>query len=482
MIRTEHSVCRFCHAGCAILVDIEDGRAVRVRGDRDDPVYRGFTCEKGRQLPEQHAHPDRLLTSMKRQPSGDYEPIESSAAIDEIAEKLQQIIERHGPRSVATYSGTAASRNPAARPMLNALMDAIGSPMRFDSNTIDQPGKAVAQAMLGAWSAPPHGFDESNVTLLLGINAFVSMAGGLPNADPIRRVREARARGMKLLVIDPRRTETAAAADVFVQPRPGEDIAIVASLLHVILRDSLQDADFTAAHVAGIDSLRAAVLPFTPESVATRAGVRPDEIETVAHVFATAGRGVAISGTGPGFSGRGSTLLEYLVMVLNTVCGRYLREGDRVWNPGVLLPTVSHVAQASNPRQAYGYGEALRVRGLADAACGLSTAALADEILLEGDGQVRALFCLGGNPAAAWPDRDKTWRALRSLDLLVTVDIKMSATAKPRTMWWRRGSRSRYQAAPTRPRSCTTTRPASVCPCPTRSTRRRWSIRRPVRT
>jgi anaerobic selenocysteine-containing dehydrogenase len=430
MAETRASICRFCHAGCAILVDIDDaGRPSRVRGDRSNPVYGGFTCEKGRQLSAQHRHPDRLLHSMHRTTTGTHEPITATRAMDEVAEKLRSIIAEHGPRSVAVYTGTCASRNPAGKPMLMALMNAIGSPMRFDSNTIDQPGKSVAAAMHGVWGAPPHGFDDADVALLIGGNPFVALSGGIPNPDPVRRVREARARGLRLLVIDPRRSETAAAADLHLQPLPGEDIAIVSCLLHVIIAERLYDEQFVTEHVHGFASLCAAVAPFTPELVAARAGIAAAELVDCACQFGGARRGVATSGTGPSFAGRGSTLLEYLVMVLNTICGRYLRAGETLWNPGVLLPEMPHKAQATPPWPAYGYGEKLRIRGLADAACGLSTAALAEEILLPGDGQVRALICLGGNPAAAWPDHAKTVEALESLDLLVTLDIKMSATA-----------------------------------------------------
>ena len=431
MPTTHPSICRFCHAGCAILVDVDDdGAPVRVRGDRSNPVYGGFTCEKGRQLPEQHRHPERLLHTMRRRDDGTHEPVPVGQAMDEVAARLAAIVAEHGPRSVAVYTGTCASRNPAAKPVLLAFLKALGSPMRFDSNTIDQPGKAVAQAMLGTWGAPPQGFDDADVALLIGGNPFVALSGGIPNPDPVRRVREAKARGFELLVIDPRRTETAAAADLHLQPLPGEDIAIVAGLLHVILRDRLHDEAFVADHVAGLDALRAAVAPFTPEHVAGRAGITAEELVECAHRFGGAKRGVATSGTGPSLTGRGSTLLEYLVMVLNTVCGRWLRVGEPLWNPGVLLPTMPHKAQATPPWPAYGYGEKLRVRDLADAACGLSTAALPEEILTEGPGQVRALLVLGGNPAAAWPDHDLTLEALQDLDLLVTFDIKMSATAR----------------------------------------------------
>ncbi len=431
MPTTHPSICRFCHAGCAVLVDVDDdGAPVRVRGDRSNPVYGGFTCEKGRQLPEQHRHPERLLHTMRRRDDGTHEPVPVEQAMDEVAARLAAIVAEHGPRSVAVYTGTCASRNPAAKPVLLAFLKALGSPMRFDSNTIDQPGKAVAQAMHGTWGAPPQGFDDADVALLIGGNPFVALSGGIPNPDPVRRVREAKARGFELLVIDPRRTETAAAADLHLQPLPGEDIAIVAGLLHVILRDGLHDGAFVADHVAGTEALRAAVAPFTPEHVAARAGITAEELVECAHRFGGAKRGVATSGTGPSLTGRGSTLLEYLVMVLNTVCGRWLRAGEPLWNPGVLLPTMPHKAQATPPWPAYGYGEQLRVRGLADAACGLSTAALPEEILTEGPGQVRALLVLGGNPAAAWPDHDLTLAALRGLDLLVTFDIKLSATAR----------------------------------------------------
>lgn len=432
--KTYRSICRFCHAGCPIFVDVEHGRAVRVRGDRDDPVYRGFTCEKGRQLPEQHHHPQRLLHPMRKRPDGGHERVALDTALDDIAARVSSILERYGPRAIAMYTGTCASRNPAAKPMLNAFMDAIASPMRFDSNTIDQPGKAVAAALHGVWQAPPHGFDAADVTLLIGGNPLVAMSGGIPNPDPVRRLRDARARGMQLLVIDPRRSETAVAADLHLQPVPGEDVAIVASLLHVIVRDELYDAAFAAEYVEGLDALRRAVEPFAPNRVAEKVGLRTDEIVDCARRFARAAgestRGVATSGTGPSFNGRFSTLFEYLVMCLNTLCGRYLRAGERVWNPGVLLPAVSHTAQVTPPWPAFGYGESLRVRNLRNAACGLSTAALADEILLDGDERVRALIVLGGNPVAAWPDLDKTWRAMHALDLLVTLDIKLSATAR----------------------------------------------------
>jgi len=426
---TRPSYCRFCFNACAMLVDLEDGRPVAVRGDRSNPVYRGYFCVKGQQLVEAWRHPGRLLHSQKRGPDGRHAAIASGRAIDEIAEQLAAIRDRHGPRAIALYSGTFSTANPASGAVVTAWMKALGSRMAFNSNTIDQPGKAIAQALHGMWMAPFQDFASSRVALLVGVNPLVAMSGGLPQGNPGRFLSDALARGMELIVVDPRVTETARRATLHLQPRPGEDAAIVASLLHVILREGLHDAAFCAENVSGLEALRAAVEPFTPERVAPRADVPAQQLVETARRFARAGRGVATAGTGPNMSGHG-TLMEYLLLCLNTVCGRWLRAGERVANPGTVVPAFPAVAQAMGPWPAWGFGEKLRVRGFTNTAAGMPTTTLADEILLEGEGQVRALINLGGNPVAAWPDQLKTIEAMRKLELLVQIDIKMSATAK----------------------------------------------------
>ena len=412
-----------------MLVDLEDGRPVAVRGDKSNPIYRGYFCVKGQQLIEVQRHPERLLHSQKRGADGAFAPIASARAFDEIAQKLAQIRERHGARSIALYSGTFSTANPASGAVATAWMKALGSRMAFNSNTIDQPGKALAQALHGMWMAPFQDFATSRVALLVGINPLVAMSGGIPQGNPGRFLSDALARGMQLVVIDPRRTETARRATLHLEPRPGWDAAIVAALLRVILREELHDAAFCAENVSGLAALRAALEPFTPEWVGERADLPPAQIVAAARTFARAGRGVATAGTGPNMSGHG-TLLEYLILCLVTVCGRWLRAGERVANPGAVVPQFSAVAQAMNPWPAWGFGEKLRVRGFTNTAAGMPTTALADEILQGGDGQVRALVNLGGNPVAAWPDQIKTIAAMKKLELLVQIDIKMSATAK----------------------------------------------------
>lgn len=425
MKETRHGICRSCAAMCPILIDIEDGQPTHIIGDKHNPVYWGYTCIKGREMVRQLRHPDRLLHSVRREEDGSFTAIGSDRAMDEIAAKLQRIIAEHGPRAVASYAGTYIFTYPATQPVSTAWMKAIGSPMMFTSNTIDQPGKAIAAALHGTWSAGPQVFDDADTWLLVGVNPIIAHSGGVPNQNPAKRLKDAVERGMKPIVIDPRRSECAERAFVHLQPRPGEDPAVLAGMLRVILTEGLYDRDFVAEHVAGVDALAAAVEPFTPDYVAVRADVPADDLVLAARTFAGARRGGATAGTGANMAPRGN-LTEYLLLCLMSVCGRWLKAGERVPNPGVLGPRFAPRAQANPPWPAWGYGERLRVRGFRDAACGLPTSALADEILMPGDGQVKALICIGGNPLLAWPDQAKTRAALEALELFVCLDVQMA--------------------------------------------------------
>ena len=424
----EPSYCRFCPNGCPILVQIEDGRAVNVTGDPSNEVYQGYTCVKGRALPEQHNHPDRLLHSLRRMPDGKFEPIPSDVVMDEVAERLRDIVERHGPESVAMYFGTMVIGSQLVVPAVMSFMAALGSGMLFNPNTIDQPGKDVAKALHGNWGVV-HDFDDPQVVMVLGSNPMVSYLGGVPYGHPGKWLQRWFDKGCELIVIDPRRTDFAKRATLHLQPRPGEDTAILAGMVRVILSEERYDHAFVDEHVAGIEMLRDVVAPFTPEYVARRADIDADDLVTAARKLAGGERGFAFAGTGPNMSGPG-TLVEYLVRCLNTICGRWARAGDRVRVPGTLLPPMPAKAQAIAPSPAYGLTEPLPGTDQRGSVAGLPTAALPASILHDGDTRIRALISLNGNPAAAIPDQLKVVEALESLDLLVQVDILMSATAQ----------------------------------------------------
>lgn len=429
MPEVHDSFCRFCHAACAIKVTVEDGRAVSVIGNKDNPLYHGYTCAKGRALPEQHANPHRLLQTMKRDEEGVHRPIPVEQAMDEIAEKVGRIVEEHGPRSVALYTGTFSFPYPAGAPMATAWLRALGSPMFFTSATIDQPGKMIAPALHGTWGGGPYHFDGADTWMLVGANPTISKSIGVPCMNPAKRLHEAMKRGLELVVVDPRRSEAARQATVFLQPKPGEDPTILAGMIRVLLAEDRIDHAFVADWTRGLDELRALVEPFTLEYVERRAGVSGEDLTQAARIFAAHRNGGLNVGTGPNMAPRGN-LTEYLGLCLNTLTGHWRREGELLPNPGVLMAPSPSKAQAFDPHPGWGFGEHMRVRNLTDTAAGMPTGALAEEILLEGEGQVKALFSLGGNPMAAWPDQDKTLAAMNALELNVSLDIKMSATAK----------------------------------------------------
>ncbi len=427
------TLCRLCIAHCGVLATVEDDggrrKVTRVTGDPDNPVFKGYTCPKGRALPELHNHDGRLLRSVKRNADGSAVEIDNQTAAIEVAERIRAIVDQYGPRAVAMYVGTPNVAYPAAASMGNAFMRAIGSSMFFTSNTIDQPGKQISMAMHGKWLGGEPDFADADAWLLLGVNPVISKAAGVPGQNPAQHLKDAVNRGMKLIVIDPRRSETARRAHIHLRPRPGEDHAILAGMINIIINEGLYDSAFIDANVAGFEKLCEHVAPFTPEYVAERADIPAQDLIAAARTFAKAKKRHANSGTGGSFAMH-CNLKEYLLLNLNSICGAWARAGERVTRPNAMLPAYTPKAQAFPPFTGWGYGEKMRVRGLTDAACGMPTAALADEILLEGDGQVRALICVGGNPMAAWPDQVKTQRALQALDLLVTFEVEMTSTAR----------------------------------------------------
>lgn len=412
-----------------MIVSFEGDRISKLVGDKHNPVYHGYSCVKGRNFHEFHYSPERVLRPLKKSASGALEGVSAAQAFDEIAAKLAAIIDRHGPRSVAMYTGTFSHFCVGGVMTRHAFMDAIGSPMHFTNATIDQPGKPIAMALHGRWGGGPQAFADADVCMLVGANPLVSMWGGIPPFNPAKRLYEAKKRGLKLIVIDPRRTECARKADIHLQCLPGHDPEILASMLRVIFDEDLYEKAFVADETEGFEELRAAVQGFTPERVAASAGLQADDIRAAARMFATAKKGNATGGTGSNMAPNG-TLMEYLLLALNTVCGRWVKAGETVPNLGAFFRMFSGVARAEKPRPGYGFGESLRVRGLANTAAGMPTAGLADEILTPGDGQVKALFVVGGNPLTAFPNRGKVRQALESLDLLVAIDPQRSATAQ----------------------------------------------------
>jgi len=429
MVETRPSICRNCLAFCPIIVTLDDdARVVSVVGDPASDGFEAYTCPKGRAIPDQLRDPARLLTSMKMTEAGRHEPISSATAVSEVASALRRIVDEHGPDAVAMYIGTGTQQHTFGPKAGAALLKALGSTLVFSAATVDKPAEKTSLALHGNWQAGGQRFEDADTWMLVGANPVIAKSNGLPYNNPARRLTDAVRRGMKLIVIDPRRTETARQAAVHLQVQPGEDPALLAGLIHIILANDLYDHAFVAENADGLAALRAAVWPFTPAYVAARTGVTQEQLIEAAHVFAQAKRGGVVCATGPSFS-LNADLTFYLALCLNTLCGRWTRAGEPAPYVNVLLPAHTPRAQPLAPYPAVG-GRRFRSSDYQQNASGLPTAALPNEILMPGKEKIRALICIGGNPVSAWPEQGKVEEALRDLDLLVTIDTHHSATAE----------------------------------------------------
>ncbi len=430
-LETKMTFCRVCHASCPMEVDVVDNRVIAVRGVMDDPLFEGYTCIKGRQIPDQMADPKRLRAPLRRRPDGTFEQVDSSEALDEIAAELKRIIDTYGPRAVASYTGTGGYQNSVAVPTARAFHQGIDSVSFYTSVTIDQPAKGLAMLRLGGWEAGYHNFTDSDVHMAIGYNSMVSSyapIGGLQGTNPFVVMRRRKAEGMKLVVVDPRRTELAGFADIHLQIRPGEDPTLLAGMIRIVLEEGLQDHEFCDRWVSQLGELTEAVDGFTLDYVAERCQLDADDIVAATRLFAAGPRGTAGTGTGPNMAAH-SSLTEHLTVVLNTILGRVNREGDLIENGLLLYPEMPHRAQTTAPR-APANGPPSRLRNLRGYRGEMPTAALAEEILTPGEGRIRALIVSGGNPAVAFPNHELTLEALADLELLVVIDYRMTPTAE----------------------------------------------------
>ncbi|ETD31367.1 molybdopterin-dependent oxidoreductase [Williamsia sp. D3] len=427
------SYCRLCASSCGVLLDVEDGRINRILGDTQHPISGGYTCPKGRRGGDLAHGPGRLVSSMRRLDEGTHVPVAAAQAIRDIAVRLGAVVERHGPDSVAMFTGTQHNFAALTPLMARAWFRGTGSHKLFSTMTIDQSAKWVVAERMGSYLGGRQRFEDADVWLLAGTNPVVSGNGGDGDGavvqNPSWTLRSARRRGLRLIVVDPRRTETAALADIHLAPRPGTDAVLFAGFLHVILAENLHDDEFCSRYVEDLPKLVAAVAEVTPTVVQQVCAVPADQVVHAARIFAGRSRGMATSGTGV-CMGPHSNLAEHLLAALNVVCGRYLREGERADDRAVLTRPRPPRAEVAPAERAYRRGFRSRIGGLRAIRGELPSGILADEILEPGPDRVRALIVSGGNPAVALPDREKTLRALRSLDLLVCIDPWMSDTAR----------------------------------------------------
>jgi len=425
------SFCRNCGALCSMEITVEGGKLVSAAGDGSVSPYGSYMCPKGVASIDFHnAAERRLLHSLKSNAAGKWTEIAASQAMDEIATKLSGLMAEYGPRSIAFYHGTGAYRSVLGNLLERAFVAAIGSPNFFSTMTIDQSAKWVTMGRMGVMASGKPSTRDIDLAVIVGNNPVVShqtypFAAGESGA-PARSLVSAKTRGARIVVVDPRRTETARLADLFIQPLPGHDAALFAAVAHVLLRDGTYNRDFCSRFATQLDELRQAVAPFTPQWAARCADVPVEQIDLLAKWLGEARRPFVGSGSGPSMSAH-SNLNDHMIEAVNALVGGYRRAGDLVRNPGALRPRVV-TATVAPPTRSWEKGVKCRTADVGQLFGELPTALLPQEILAPGKDKIRALINFGGNPAMALGDPDRAVPAFKDLECLVSLDARLNET------------------------------------------------------
>lgn len=422
--RVAYRTCPLCEATCGLEITVEGGAVKRIRGDRDNPFSAGFVCPKGTVLGRLHEDPDRLRMPLVKRGS-DHVEVSWQEAFAEVARRLGDIRAAHGNDAVAIYFGNPNAHSFQNSLAIRPLAKALGSRNVYSASTLDQMPKHISSAyMFGAASTiPVPDIDRTDFLVLLGANPYESNGSLATAPDWPGRLDRIRDRGGTVVVVDPRRTKTAANADQHIAIIPGTDAAMLMAVISVLFEEDLVSLGSLAEHVSGLAALRTAAAPFTPDRVETATGVSAPVIRALARDLA-ASRAAAVYGRIGTHTSAFGTLTSWAVDVINVLTGNLDRAG------GAMFPMGLH-ARASRPARDFRAGRwASRVRQLDEVLGELPTATLIDEIVTAGDGQVRAFITVGGNPALTSPDAARLDEALGSLEFMVSVDPYLNETTR----------------------------------------------------
>jgi anaerobic selenocysteine-containing dehydrogenase len=426
--RTAYRTCPLCEATCGLEITLEGERVSGIRGDRDDVLSKGFICPKGYALKELHDDPDRVRTPLIRQPDGSFAPASWDEAFELIDARLSPILAADR-NAVALYLGNPNAHNLSNLLYGKVLIRALGSRNMYSASTVDQFPKQMASALMfgtGTTVAVPD-VDRTDHLLVLGANPLASNGSLMTAPDMRGRLRALRSRGGKLVVVDPRRSRTAEEADEHHFIRPGTDAQLLFSIVWTLFADGLADPGVRLTGLCnGIDELRRLAAPFTPEAVSTVCGISAPEIRRIAHELAAAPTAAVYGRIGTCTQEFG-TLASWLVDVLNVLTGNLDRAGGAMFP----LAAAGHANAAGTPGRGRGarFGRfTSRVRGLGELFGELPVACLAEEMDTPGDGQVRALITISGNPVVSTPNSRRLERALAGLDFMVSLDVYVNET------------------------------------------------------
>ncbi|HEX6244341.1 MAG TPA: molybdopterin-dependent oxidoreductase [Polyangiales bacterium] len=431
MDATHHRTCPLCEAVCGLTLSVRDGKVTRVVGDDADVFSHGFICPKGGTLHHLHEDPDRLRKPLIRRgddpDSARWDEVSWDEAFAEVERLLTPVLAQHGRDAVALYLGNPNTHNLAGLLYVRPLIKALSTRNLFSASTVDQMPKHVSCGFLfGDVSAiPVPDLERTDLLIMLGANPLESNGSLCTAPDFPGRLAAIRARGGRVVVVDPRRTRTAEHADEHVPIRPGTDAHFLLGMIQVLFEENLVTLGHLDGKLEGVQEVRELARPFTPEAVERVSGVPAERLRALTRALAKTER-AAVYGRIGTHTVEFGTLGAWAVDVLNALTGHLDREGGAMW------PLPAH-AQRRHPGPGPGFRTGRyrsRVKGYPEVRSEFPVATLADEIETAGPEQVRALITVAGNPVLSTPDSKRLARALRGLTCVVSVDPYLNETTR----------------------------------------------------
>ena len=424
-----HKICPLCEACCGLDVQIESGKVIAIRGQKTDVFSAGYLCPKGVALKDLHEDPDRLRTPLIKR-NGEFVEASWDEAFAEIDRRLTAVRTQHGANAVAVSAGNPSGHKFGLILYFGRLLKALGSRNVFSASTLDQMPKQLSSGlMFGAWlSIPVPDIERCDHLLILGANPMASNGSLWTVPDFRGKAKAMRERGGKIVVVDPRRNETADIADRHVPIRPGGDAFLLLGMVNTLFAEGLVRLGRIGEHVAGVAEVQAAVQPFTPEAVAARCGIDAQTIRGLARELAAAERAAVYGRLGTCTQEFGS-LSSWLIDVLNVLTG-HLDEPGCAMFPKSPAFSVNTEGKPGIGRGVVTGRHRSRVSGAPEVFGELPTGCLAEEIETPGEGQIKAFITIASNPVMSSPNGARLAAALDQLDFMLSLDIYLNETTR----------------------------------------------------
>lgn len=422
-MQTHRRACHLCEAICGLKINVENNQIVSIKGDEQDPFSRGHICPKAVALKDIQEDPDRLKMPVKKV-SGQWLETTWEDAIELACEGLFQVQQKHGANAVGVYQGNPNVHNWGLMTHSSNFLGLLKTRNRFSATSVDQ----LPMQLLGYWmfghqlliTIPD--IDHTDYFLMLGANPIASNGSLMTVPDVAKRIKTLQGRGGQLVVIDPRKTETAEVADAHHFIKPATDAAFLFAIINTIVKEGLGRIGRLAEFTKGFDTALNSIAAVTPEVAEAECGIKADTIRDIARSFAKADKAVAYGRMGA-CTQRHGTLAQWGIQLLNLITGNT----DRVGGSLVANPALDLIAAPNSKPGSYGRWHS-RVSHKAEALGEFPSAIMAEEILTEGEGQIKALLTIAGNPVLSTPNGQQLDKAIEGLEFMVSVDLYINET------------------------------------------------------